>query len=314
MSVHNDFYSCYYNHNPEKLIRTDLHDNWRVYFSHAATRPIRSFKEEVLLSCDLIYESLREYTPKLNFFFSGGIDSESVLRCFHERKIPINPVIIRHKHYPNSDEMIIARQVCLELNLTPQIIDIDFFELFKNDTLHLLGEKYQTSHLAIIELMHAFEIIGEPSIIVDDVQLFKGSINDNLISNSETENQVWYYELKEDVDGPFDRFEAMHGYPVIADALKYTPESWIAMLTNSTISSIVKPGSGKASSVSSKNIMMSREFKVFWRQKTSIFTDGFYKHINNVIQRELEYKLFPVIRPKIEYAELLRTLGYKNEI
>lgn len=313
MAVHNNFYSCYYNNDPNKMIRTDLYDRWDVYFNVIDKQKPMSFKKEVLRSCELIYDLLKPYTPKLNFFFSGGIDSEAVLRCFHELKIPVNPIIIEHFHYPNGVERKVSEHTCNSLGLEPTIIDINLLELFKKNVLQDIGEKYHTPHLQIIELLHVFELVNQPCIIADDIQLTKTSYGNEYFAKDETVNQKWYYELKEDVDGPFDRYEYMTGMPVICDTLKYTPESWIAMLTNNTIKSIVKPFSGKASSASSKNIMMSREFNVFWRSKVSLFGDGPYRRINNILLHDLEYQLFPIIRRKLEYYDLLNTLGYKDE-
>jgi hypothetical protein len=308
--VHNNYYSCYYNNNPGQLIRENLFDKWRVHFDDNITvsHELKTLKQETLRTCELVYNALKEYTPKLNLFFSGGTDSECMLKCFVELKIPVNPIIIVHEHYPFSDETKVALYICNALNITPQIMNLNLHQLYATGTCHSLGMKYQTARMGMIELIYALEQIGEPGIIVDDITMNYRSSPGNLINKDETSKQQWFYEIKEDVDGLFDRYEFLTGIPVVADPFKYTPENWAALISAPNIKDIVFNERGKTSSNTTKNIMMSREFQIAYREKTNIFSTGHYKNITNRLVKDLSPLVFPAQIDSLEYSKLLQTL------
>jgi len=310
MSVHNNYYTCYYNNDPTKFVRTDLYDKWNIHFHlDNIVRVPKTFKQEVLHTCELIYERFRSSTPKLNLFFSGGIDSEALLKCFVELKIPINPIVIIHSHDPTSPETRQALYICEKMRVDPTIINMDLHAMYARGLCTDIGIKYSTQRIAMIELLRAFEIISEPCIISDDVQLMYYSSSTNMISRNEISKQQWFYEIKEDIDGVFDRYEKITGIPVVADTLKYTPESWAAMIMTPQIKDIVINYRGKSSSNTTKNVMMSKEFGVPWREKTSVFDTGHYRKLADKLTRELSESILPTSIVPLEYTALLTILG-----
>lgn len=309
--VHNNYYSCYYNNDPSQLLRASIDDKWKAHFTNVPPiiEPIGTFKQTVLHNCELIYDQFRKYTPTINLFFSGGTDSECMLKCFTELKIPVKPIVIVHKHYSNSDETILAKHVCKELSLTPTIIDLDLYKLYDSGIGHELGIKYQAVRASMIELLYGLTKLNEPAIIVDDIVLNYTSGPRGIVHPNETENQQWFYELLEGVDGLFDRYEHLTGIPIAADPYKYTPTSWAAMIKTADISNIVLNKMGKTSSASTKNIVMSKTFNVPYRIKTEVFRDGLQKHIVNKFMKDLKNHIPTPKTYPIEYFELLKLLG-----
>lgn len=307
--IHNDYYRCCFNGDSSQLFRQSPFDKYSIAFStESKSKKVRSFKDEVLINCEMIYDSFRKYTPKLNLFFSGGTDSECFLRCLHELKIPVKPIIIKHKHTPNTEETINAQAVCEELSITPIVLTLDLFELYDSGILHDLGLKYQTSRMGQLELIHCLERINEPCITVDDIQMTYQASPKNLLRTHDTTLMQWFYNIREDEDGLYDRYTALTGIPVITDPFKFTPTSWAALILTKDIRDIVLNYRFKSTAYSTKNKMMSREFGVRERVKTSVFVSGVYKTVTNKLYRDLTARLYTPQVIKLEYYALLNLL------
>lgn len=308
--VHEEYYKCYYNNDPLQHIRSDIYDKWEPHFINLRRgRQVLSLKQETLLSCSLMYDAFSSYTPKLNVFFSGGMDSECLLRCFHQSKFPVTPIIIRHVHAQRAEETVNALKVCEELNLHPTIFNLNLPRLCASGKLHDLGLKYQTARLGQLELIYVLDLLQEPSILADDIQLVYMSPPEGLLTRNETEYQQWLYEVREDEDGLYNRYEHLSGIPTIADSFRYTPHNWAALILAPHIKDIVLNNKGKASSLSTKNFMMSKEFAVPFRKKTNVFGSGHHYRIAQSLQEDLEERLFPFNTTRIPYLKLLEILG-----
>jgi len=306
--LHNNYCRYYYNNKSDQIIRKNLYDKWAPHFN-SDIKNVKTFKKESLHSCELIYDRLREYTPILNLFFSGGMDSECMLRCFNELKIPVNPVVIVHYYIPNSEESRNAFNVCNELKIKPTIFNLNFHEIYSMGKFHELGIKYQTARLGMLELLYVLEKINEPSVLADDIQLVYRSSDRNLLSKVDSNYLEWLYELREDEDGVFYRFEELTGIPLISDFFRYTPESWAAMLLTDNVKDIVFNDRGKASALTTKNTMMSKEFGTRNREKTNVFLCRPHINLRDKLKNELQQELNPSQVIRIEYTKLLGLLG-----
>lgn len=310
MLVQNNYYQCCYNNDLSHIVRKDLFDKWMIKFdlSSFEKRKPKSFKEELISSCELMYESLYRYTKSLNIFLSGGTDSECLIRCFVEAKIPVRPIIIVHKHTPDSDETKIAFEICEELNLTPIIFNVDLLELCQSGKFYDMGMRYQTPRMGMLELLYVLEKLEEPAILGDEIKLVKKSINGSLLNIHEENSQQWFFYIEEDQDGVFNRYQNISGIPMIPDSFRFTPQCWAAMLLTDRMKDIVLNERGKASGLTSKNLMMREEFGIRYREKTNVFIDGPHRKARNELFFDLSSKLFPFRNLNIEYTELLETL------
>jgi hypothetical protein len=311
MKVQSNYFQRYYNNDPNHIIRTNIHDKWGIHFdlTNIEKRPVMSFKNELLYSCELMYDEFRKYTPTINVFFSGGTDSECLVRCFHEKNIPINPIIIRHKQIPESKETLTALKICSELNIVPTLIDIDLFHLFNIGALHDIAFKYQTQYIAMHEVLYTMEQLSEPAILGDDFKITYQSPPERMLCRNETDYQQWYFYIEEDLDGIYDRFQFLTGIPMIVDSFKFTPQCWTAMMSTDEIKDIVFNERFKASGTSTKNLMMSREFGVPLRQKTSVFRDGIYVPIAFKLMLDTGCEMLPRRNIHLEYNKLLEILS-----
>ena len=86
------------------------------------------FQQAIKYTIDLI-------TSKYDNFYlsySGGLDSEFILKAFYEAKVPIKPIIV--KHSGNDIESQYAFHMCKKLNIEPLIINCSdklYLEVFR---------------------------------------------------------------------------------------------------------------------------------------------------------------------------------------
>lgn len=316
--VHDNYYRCYYNGDPKQVVRKDIHDRWEPHFSNDILdgRHVLTFQQETHIACGFIFDKFRKYTKKVNLFFSGGMDSECLLRSFCYLKIPVNPIVLVHVHEPKSNETLNAFAVCKELGLVPTIFKVDLPTLYNSGVLHDLGRKYQTARLGQLELIYVMTKLSIPCILADDIQMVYQSTGEDLLHTDahETKYQQWLYEVREDEDGLYNRYEALTGIPTIADSFRYTPHLWASMILAKDIRQLIAHSAGRVSSYSTKNIMMSKEFSVPNREKTNVFSFGPHFATAKALREDLEQELFPFTIARLPYKQLLTTLGINYEM
>ena len=94
-------------------------------------RKILSFKQEALLAA----KSTKEHfsNEKLNLFFSGGLDSELMIKSFLEIGEKPNIYIVRYEDDINLYDVSYAVSICSSLNLDFKIIDMNLKKFFETD-------------------------------------------------------------------------------------------------------------------------------------------------------------------------------------
>lgn len=119
MLYHNDFI-C---HNLDERLLNNLLDFKVEIFPKPFQ--IMKFHDAADYTCKQIYTKYKN----LYLSFSGGADSEYVLRCFVKNSIPIVPIIILTDH--NEFETDNAIKTCKELNVQPITIPINRYKFLK---------------------------------------------------------------------------------------------------------------------------------------------------------------------------------------
>jgi asparagine synthetase B (glutamine-hydrolysing) len=122
MFYKNNWLTWYYNevaYGP----KTTLDSKFDIKITPTITRQVKSYKEELLTNASLIRDSFNE---PFDLMLSGGVDSEVILRCYLELKIPINVFVFRYENNYNLPDVTHALRICKELNVTPTVIDFNF--------------------------------------------------------------------------------------------------------------------------------------------------------------------------------------------
>lgn len=192
------------------------------------TRAVKSYREELLLNAALIRDTFSE---PFDLLFSGGGDSEVILRCYHELKIPINVFIFKYENDYNISDVTHAVRICNELNVTPKIIDFNLQKFFEQDAYDLWLTGYYANagklpHMKFIEYLDNIPIMG------DGIPLW----------DYYPEERKWKFELD----------EAYHGQSIycktierlaISDWYEYSPEVIASYAVHPRMQSLFKnPG------------------------------------------------------------------------
>jgi len=130
---------------------------------------VNNFKEEMLLAAKSTMDHYTGLRPCV--FFSGGSESDLVLRAYKD--IGSNPIayIIRYENDLNIHDVSYAITICLMLNVEYKLIDFQLFKFYENDA-ELISEIAQIDrpralpHLKFLDFVEDTEFavygIGDP--------------------------------------------------------------------------------------------------------------------------------------------------------
>ena len=180
---------------------------FEFHFNQTINRPLKSHKEELLENTRAIRDSFNE---PFDLLFSGGLDSEIILRCHHALKIPINVFIFKYENDYNYHDVRHALRICEELNVTPTIIDFDLAKFFENDAYDIWKSGYFQKagilpHMKMIEYLDNIPVMGaiEPT--------------------WEFNNDSWKFQFEEKWHS-WNIYGASINRLMIADWYEYSPE------------------------------------------------------------------------------------------
>ena len=142
--------------------------------------------------------------------FSGGIDSEIVLRCHVELKIPINVFIFKYENDYNCHDVRHALRICEELNVTPAVIDFNLQKFFETDAYDIWKIGYfqragTLPHMKMIEYLDNIPLMGEG------------------VPSWKFNNGNWQFHLEESWHGQSVYCSSINR-TMIADWYEYSPE------------------------------------------------------------------------------------------
>lgn len=230
-----------YDNGPEYGPKPLLTSDFALHFKKTITCPIKSYHEELLLNAQAIRDT---FNGELDLLFSGGIDSEIILRVYHELKIPVNVYIFKYNNDYNLLEFNHAVNVCNELNVIPKIIDFNLERFFENEAYDIWTKCYAYSagwlpHMKMTEYCDGTPIMGS------------GEPYWRVVSKEDTLSS-WVYDIEE----PSHHWAVYHktiGRPVITDWYEYSPEIHVAYLQLPYVQDLINNRvKGKLSTVTSK--------------------------------------------------------------
>ena len=142
--------------------KTTPQSKFELQIKKTVHRPLKSHKQELLENTKVIRDSFNE---PFDLLFSGGIDSEIVLRCHVELKIPINVFIFKYENDYNCHDVRHALRICEELNVTPTVIDFDLAKFFETDAYDIWKMGYfhkagMLPHMKMIEYLDNIPVLG----------------------------------------------------------------------------------------------------------------------------------------------------------
>jgi len=224
--TYKNHFNYYYNGVPFTF-RESPEDFWNVSFD--IPEYSASYKDECLRAAEYIANSTN---LSIVIMFSGGIDSEVIVRSFHEIGADVSAATLQLENNLNYHDIQYAIDVCKELNIPHKLYSLNIFDFFENqmwDYLYKVAPIYPLycATAWLIDQLDGYIINGNgvPHIIEDDDKLYMAQKEPALVN-------MRYFILK-DLDGAPEFFhytpELIASYSLeVMEAVKSLPEEKVS--------------------------------------------------------------------------------------
>ena len=232
----------------------DSDHEWYCEFGKCETQPL-GFREECHRTAQLIYEST-DLVP--NILFSGGIDSEVVLRSFRDIGLPFKVSILQFEKGLNLHDISYAIICCESLGIKYDLIQLDI-ERFMEEEMYEYATKYSCCSPQFPAIMWlGDQVDGLPVLGFGEPYIEKTEIG-------------WhYYEYEK--DNALHRHYRMQGRDAVSGFFHYTPEQIYSFLCDEAVTELVSDHRlGKRSTQDVKHEVYSKHFSLMPRPKLNGF-------------------------------------------
>lgn len=264
------------------------------------TTNVMSWEEEFTIACELLVQN---FGPTFNVFYSGGFDSEILVRTLV--KIGAKPIVhtICFTSGENKNETDNSVSVCLELGLTQKLWFHNVQEYIQNKEYLELGVKYSCSQIAYLTVLKYIEKCTDyPCLLGGEIYCQKHA---KPSFSAKPLDYSWYYIYRENEDAVTYRYSNATGHPVINEIFSYTPELMKAWFELNTIKDIV---SGKImhklSLLSSKRLIFEEAYKTPTTAKRKLHGYENLMWTNRMANLEIRSHLLTPGTAKIEVCKL----------
>lgn len=218
------------------------------------SRPARSFRDECLHTAKLVKQKADGLSMPVDILFSGGNDSEVIVRSFLDQNISVRINVIRFAYDLNKGDFNDAISVCKRYGVIPVIHDLDIIDFLENDSGEYAesAQTFHASYLAPIWLMDkldGFTVMGGR---VGDIvnEHYKDSVFTDTTGRTRVKNnrkktagKKWMYHLNEQRHLAWMRYLVNKQKPGVIDFFGYTPEILCAYLDDPILKSFfIDPG------------------------------------------------------------------------
>jgi hypothetical protein len=260
--------------------RSQLTDPFITDWSGGSKRPTMSFKEELLYAARSTLDHYPGMRPAV--FFSGGVDSELMLRAYLE--IGSNPevFIVRYEDNINIYDVSYAVVIAETLGVDYRIVDFNLRRFFENDAIEIaqvaeIDRPRMLPSLKFTECADGLIIVGH-----SDVRWYRP--HENYSTKAEWIAQDFEH------DCGCDKYNIALNRPAVYQWWKWTPQliqsymnlNWFKRLTNDEI-----PGK---LGINSTKIEGFREAypELIKREKRTGFENPFVDILVGEVQSEIE--------------------------
>ena len=229
-----------------------------------------------------------DFGSDLIVMFSGGTDSEIVLRAYKHIGMTPRSVFIKFKNDYNISDLKIADQIARELDIKLEVIEFDVKEFYRSGQAWEFSQEIQCRQIAYLTIYHHVLKLQCPAVMGGEMLLRR---------HVDRAGSKWYYCFRENEDASAMRFSIKYDIPLVNEWFSYTPEMMLYYLEEPEIERLISnPYNYKMSSVSSKNdILQSLMPAIVDKQKTHGYENlmGFNGETYNALYRSHTRRLEP---------------------
>jgi hypothetical protein len=251
-----------------------------------------------------------ENGSRLSLFYSGGADSELVLRYLLALGVRPEVHTIEFTGGENSAEVMHAFSFCEAHDLKVNRWKHDVDTYIADEQYLDVAFKYNCTQLAYITVLEYARRVNNPVLMGGEIYVQKHQ-TPSISVHSEPQ---WFFTYREDEDGSTYRYSKATGHPIINEVFSYTPElmaSWI----NSPLIRDVLTGRNpnKLSLISTKNAAFEKELGYKLHANTKLHG---YEHLmwsNHLVRRKLKDKMIPMQVYRRPLLDFMIDLGVEFE-
>lgn len=208
-----------------------------------------NFAAECYRAARLIHESSDEIS---NIMFSGGNESEIVVRCFHDQKIPFRVSILKFKNDLNLHDVAFAVVFCEQRGIPYDIIELNIRGFLETEVYDYAERTKCASPMLPAIMWLADQIDGLPILGSGEPYLSKVVPDDYIAGVSPYERSAWMFQEKERIQSWYRHFMVQQR-DAVPGFFQYTPELMYEFLDSPVVHELVEDKRhGKLSTVSTK--------------------------------------------------------------
>lgn len=186
-----------------------------------------------------------EYGKDFAVLFSGGTDSEIVLRAYRHLGLRPRAVFIRFLGDYNLQDLVIAQAIAKDIDIDLEVIDFDVLDFYRSGQAYEFASTIQCRQMAYLSVYHHILKMQLPAIMGGEMMLRR---------HTDLTGSKWYYCFRENEDASAMRFSLKYDIPLVNEWFSYTPEMIGYYMEHPKIQSLITTRFNyKMSSVSSKN-------------------------------------------------------------
>ncbi len=238
-------------------------------------------------------------------FYSGGSDSEVILRTLVKLGVTPEVHIIKFSEGLNEHETSSADELCKCLGIVPHVWRHNVESYIREQKYLYLGLRYTCTQIAYLTVLDYVRRVSIPVIMGGEIYLQRHQVNDGAVHSP----QEWYFVYREDEDGVTYRYSIDTGHPVINEVFTYTPQLLYSWLVHPTIASVANnehPGKITILSVKRQAYEQELGYKLQAQSKFHGYERLQWTNLNcrNILQSYLPRMQVA----KLEYFQLIRHL------
>lgn len=215
--------------------RQSPEDQWIVEYGKC-TNGVKDFRSECIAAAEKIYNNRNG--AKLDILFSGGSDSEIVLRSFLELGVDFNVHIMRYDDYLNAHDWSYAYVICQNLNIKPIFHDLNLLKFWQSDEFAKRAKLSKSvspqlvPHMWLMDQVDGLPVMGSGECYTarhDILEMRKVDITEKNYNV----HIPWVLYEREKI-ACWYRYPMSKGRDVVPAFFQYTPEIMVSFLADST--------------------------------------------------------------------------------
>lgn len=194
--------------------RNSIFDRYKVEVGKVDKQHFNTttFNKELIRIAELVFTELGK---DFVIYFSGGTDSEIVVRSFLQLNLKPKLVMIKYNNNYNLEDIKYADKLAKQLDLKLEFYDFHLENFMASGEADSIAKDVQCSQIVFCALYYVINKLGLPAVMGGSMPFLKNVRN--TPSN-------WYYCYRENEEGSAIRFSLKYKIPLIYEWFSYTPE------------------------------------------------------------------------------------------